>query len=328
MKVPTCISKLKTQWLLLWMVGILAASCETIYEDEGDCTTYFRVKFTYDMNMSFADAFAHNVKSVMLYVFDGEGKLVDTQSESGSVLAEDDYVMNLGIDPGTYTLPAVHSLHDLTCRMNREYDEGNAAYINNDLTPLFHGIAQHIELAELLDGGERIIPMNLTKNTHNVRVMLQHLSGEDIHVDDFTYTITDANGHMNYDNSLLEDEPLTYRAWATYEGTASLPDSDGTRDAQTSVSVAVAELTTGRLMADQEPILTVRNRKGETVLSIPLVDYALLVKGHYNRHMSDQEYLDRQSEYNLTFFLDEGNRWVNSSIIINSWHVVLQDVDF
>lgn len=347
MKVPTYISKLKTQWLLLWMVGILAASCETIYEDEGDCTTYFRVKFTYDMNMNFADAFAHNVKSVTLYIFDGEGKLVDTQSESGSVLAKDDYVMNLGIEPGTYTLvawaegwetgstftypimqPTVHSLHDLTCRINREYDEGNAAYIDNDLTPLFHGIAQNIELAELLDGGEHIIPMNLTKNTHNVRVMLQHLSGEDIHADDFTYTIDDANGHMNYNNSLLDDEPLTYRAWATYEGTASLPDSDETRNAQTSVSVAIAELTTGRLMADQEPILTVRNRKGGTVLSIPLVDYALLVKGHYNRNMSDQEYLDRQSEYNLTFFLDEDNRWVNSSIIINSWHVVLQDVDF
>lgn len=346
MKVPTYISKLKTRWLLLWMVGILAASCDTIYEDEGDCTTYFRVKFTYDMNMSFADAFAHNVKSVTLYIFDGEGRLIDKQSESGSVLAEDDYVMNLGIEPGTYTLvawaegwetgstftypmmqPNMHSLHNLTCRMNREYDEGNAAYIDNDLTPLFHGIAQNIELEELLDGGEQIIPINLTKNTHNVRVMLQHLSGEDIHADDFTYTITDVNGHMNYDNSLLDDETLTYRAWTTYEGTASLASLDGTRDTQTSVSVAIAELTTGRLMADQEPALTVRNEKGETVLSIPLVDYALLVKGHYNRNMSDQEYLDRQSEYNLTFFLDEDNRWVNSSIIINSWHVVLQETE-
>lgn len=346
MKVLTCISKQKIQWLLLWMVSILAASCDTIYEDEGDCTTYFRVKFTYDMNMSFADAFAHNVKSVTLYIFNGEGKLVNTLSESGSVLAEDDYVMNLGIEPGTYTLvawaegwetgstftypmmqPHVHSLNDLTCRMNREYDEGNAAYIDNDLSPLFHGMAQNIELAELLDGGEQIIPINLTKNTHNVRVMLQHLSGEDIHAGDFTYTITDVNGHMNYDNSLIDDEQLTYRAWATYEGTASLNTPDDARDAQTSVSIAIAELTTGRLMTDQEPILTVRNQKGETVLSIPLIDYALLIKGYYNRDMSDQEYLDRQDEYNLTFFLDENNHWISSSIIINSWRVVLSETE-
>ena len=43
--------------------------------------------------------------------------------------------------------------------------------------------------------------------------------------------------------------------------------------------------------------------------------------------MSDQEYLDRQDEYNLTFFLDKEDRWVSSSIIINSWRVILDDVD-
>jgi hypothetical protein len=33
--------------------------------------------------------------------------------------------------------------------------------------------------------------------------------------------------------------------------------------------------------------------------------------------MSDQEYLDRQDEYSMTFFLDEGE-WVSSYILINS----------
>ena len=53
----------------------------------------------------------------------------------------------------------------------------------------------------------------------------------------------------------------------------------------------------------------------------------LLVKGHHNRAMSDQEYLDRQDEYNLVFFLDEGDRWINTTIYINSWQVVLQDTE-
>ena len=61
------------------------------------------------------------------------------------------------------------------------------------------------------------------------------------------------------------------------------------------------------------------------VLSIPLKDYALLVKGNYNKAMSDQEYLDRQDEFNLTFFLDEYGQWTTSRIIINSWHLVIQD---
>ena len=93
-----------------------------------------------------------------------------------------------------------------------------------------------------------------------------------------------------------------------------------------SVGVAVAEMTTGRLVEGNRPILVVRNlEKGDVVLSVPLIDYALLVKGNYNKEMSDQEYLDRQDEYSMTFFLDEAGRWISSSIIVNSWRVVLNN---
>ena len=61
------------------------------------------------------------------------------------------------------------------------------------------------------------------------------------------------------------------------------------------------------------------------MFSIPLVDYALLVKGRYNEAMDDQEYLDRQDEYNMTFFLDEKDQWYDAYIYIESWMVVLQN---
>jgi hypothetical protein len=144
-------------------------------------------------------------------------------------------------------------------------------------------------------------------------------------VSKFNFTITDDNGLMDYDNSLLDDEMLTYQAWRKDNGVAEL-DKDGAR-AQTSIGVAIAELTVGRLVMENNPILTITNDKGEKVLSIPLIDYALLVKGHYNREMSDQEYLDRQDEYNMTFFLDESGHWANSTIIINDWQIVLNDAD-
>ena len=74
--------------------------------------------------------------------------------------------------------------------------------------------------------------------------------------------------------------------------------------------------------------LTVTNNEtDETVLSIPLIDYALLVKGYYNRNMSDQEYLDRQDVYDMVFFLDKDGSWMNSYIYINSWKVVFQDTE-
>ena len=84
----------------------------------------------------------------------------------------------------------------------------------------------------------------------------------------------------------------------------------------------------GRLVTENNPVLSIYNCKtDEKVLSIPLKDYALLVKGNYNKAMSDQEYLDRQDEYNLTFFLDEFGNTLSASVIINSWHVVLQNSD-
>ena len=69
----------------------------------------------------------------------------------------------------------------------------------------------------------------------------------------------------------------------------------------------------------------IRNREtGEDVFRIPVADYALLVKGYYREKMGDQEYLDRQDEYTMTFFLD-GGEWVSSVIYINSWKVVIDN---
>ena len=53
------------------------SSCGMIYEDEGDCNTYCDVRFVYDRNMEFADAFASKVEAVDLYVFDADGKRVE-----------------------------------------------------------------------------------------------------------------------------------------------------------------------------------------------------------------------------------------------------------
>lgn len=103
--------------------------------------------------------------------------------------------------------------------------------------------------------------------------------------------------------------------------------TSSSRAVQTEIGVAMAELTVGRLVKGHRPILNVYNTHGVRVISIPLIDYALLIKGHYNSTMSDQEYLDRQDEYNLTFFLDKEDRWVSSSILINSWRVILDDID-
>jgi len=47
----------------------------------------------------------------------------------------------------------------------------------------------------------------------------------------------------------------------------------------------------------------------------------------YNRSMTDQEFLDREDDYVMTFFLDEDNQWINSYILIHSWRVVPSNIE-
>lgn len=348
-------------------------SCDNaIYDDEGDCDVIYRLRFRYDMNMKFADAFSHEVKSVRLYAFDTDDKLVWQTEESGERLAQEGYDIILPLQPGDYKLMAWCGLDNgesftvpqidlgdtrdpLQCRLNRTQHPEDGAVSTEDLHPLFHGTLE-VNLPEDINGGEYVYTMPLTKDTNVFRVVLQHLSGKDIEADDFTFKIEDNNGWLHHDNSLLDDENITYHAWSVYSGSAGVdtpeawlseglsvvrcPLSDensengkrktenGTR-AITDVKVAVAELTVSRLVqrdwtVNPKPMLTIRKADdGELVARIPIIDYALLVKGNYNRDMSDQEYLDRQDEYNMTFFLDENNHWLSTTIIINSWRVVL-----
>ena len=335
--------------LLTIVCGIVASCDNLIYDGEGECVVKYTVSFEYVMNMEYADAFAHYVKTLTLCAFDSDGTLVYTKTEDGETLVANDQTMDVSdITPGIYTLIAwaqgeetqedcysfadleigKTTIDELQCYINRDYDdEEGAAIIDHDLTPLFHGMVEEGDLSEIEYSGERNVLVSLTKDTNVIRVVLQHLSGADIDVDEFTFRITDSNGWLDYDNSLLDDEQLTYKPWSQTSGTASVADEDEDDETLTSVGAVVAEMTMGRLVYGQSPRLTIYNSDGDKVLSIPIIDYALLIKGNYNSSLDEQEYLDRQDEYSMTFFLDEDDTWISTTIIINSWRLVFQEID-
>lgn len=94
--------------LMAFAVGLLCtlASCEDLYEYGRDCVVTYRVKFRYDMNLKWADAFANEVKSVRLYAFDQSGTLVREFAEAGSRLADPGYSIALDLPAGKYHLVA------------------------------------------------------------------------------------------------------------------------------------------------------------------------------------------------------------------------------
>lgn len=341
MNITTQISKLK-MFAAVFAIATAFTSCDSvIYDGEGDCSVKYRIEFEYERNMEFADAFASKVSSVALYVFDESGVLVEQMSESGEALAADDYAMMLELEPAEYdllawcgvdgksfTVPTATvgqtTLDQMLCTMSRKSDAAGS-YVDEDLSALFHGL-KRINYTD--EPGVHTEVLSLTKNTNNFRIILQQTwsdssAVESVDVSKFDFAIIDDNGKMNYDNSVMEDEQIIYRPWDITTGDVDVDTDISTR--ANMVTVSVAELTTARLMTDHRPILVVTKKEtGEKVLSVPIVDYALLVKGNYNRDMDDQEYLDRQDEYNMTFFVHDG-KWVSSQIIINSWRVVLNN---
>ena len=286
--------------------------------------------------------------TVTLYAFDDNGKLVYQKTEEGDVLGEDGYTMKVDLEPGDYHLitwaglnneasfsvPLVtageSSMDELQCKMDRMYSraEDGTAIVNSKLSSLWHGEVTKQSFSRAATS--QVVTVPLVKNTNSIRIILQQMDGVTVDVDNFEFTITDDNGLMNYDNKLLKDETLTYYPYYRVQGSTDM-DTKGARaegDTEDSnISVAIAQITVGRLMVDQNPRLSITNKDtGETVLSIPLVKYLLLTEAE-GHDMTQQEYLDRQDEYNMTFFLDENMKWINTSIIINDWVVRFNEMD-
>ncbi|MCM1449383.1 MAG: FimB/Mfa2 family fimbrial subunit [Clostridiales bacterium] len=326
----------------LALATVALSSCQgMIYDDEGDCDPYYKVKFRFDRNMAFADAFPNEVNSVTLYAFDAAtGDLVWSNHESGERLAQEGYVMDLPVDPGKYHLMAwcgdghktsfkvndASHIDALHCRMEREYKSraGEVAVSSKDLDRLYHGRIEDQVMPD--EQGVHYYTVPLTKDTNVIRVMLQQLSGEKMLYSDFDFEITDANGHLESDNTLRGSETIYYTPWSQKNAIGNIvyPDAEHTTD----LGAVLAEFTTSRLTTGSSPRLTVKKHNGgDVIFSVPLKPYLLAFKGDHHASMNDQEYLDREDEYNMVFFLDEGMRWMNSYIYINSFKVVLQDVD-
>lgn len=359
----------------------LFSACDSvIYDEEGDCDIHYRLKFSFDHNMLFSEAFPSQVHSVGVYAFDAETGLFAWQrEESGFQLDQENYLMDLdGVPPGKYRvttwcgldnahlgdspeaftlprlIPGQSTEDDLICRLERERDQLDAAHSRANLWDLYHGkvvdplTLEPIEV-EIIDpnsikaDGQTITYVaKLKKNTNRIRVILQQLSGEDIEAENFTYTIEAANGLMAHDNQLLADEKITYHPHTVGFAQAGLALGGGSLNAPsrddesgnefTSVKVALADLTVARLIKDHPTTLTVFAPDGSVSARIPLVDYAILashsetfIKDGRPYNMTDQEYLDREDKYTLTFFLDKSKNWKAVSLRILSWRVVLQN---
>ena len=324
-------------------------SCSLI-NDDSDCVDSANViSFSYDKNLKFADAFDHEVKSVTLLAFDSNGTLAYAGRAKRDQLGDDGRSMTVRLAPGEYDMlvwagdydsdfnipaPAVGTsrLTDFTCLLNMQPshpDSPDAPATNGHssahLENLYHALV-HLKLPYASPSNPARHNINLTKNTNNIRVMLQQQDAEnDLSENDFIFEITDNNAHLCHDNSRHPESDktnVTYHPWAVTSGITDYnkPEISSKADAEAKLNFLIAEFTTGRLFADSNPMLNVTRRSdGKTLFSFPLVDYALKIRGKDLEKMDNQEFLDRQDEYSMTFILDKNLRWISVEININGW---------
>ena len=325
--------------------AMTATSCDSlIYDDLDPCGV--KLRFVYDYNMLYANAFPSQVHCLKVLIYDSEGNLVAVRDETDRALLSDEgWAMTIVPEgdaatpflPGVYTVKAYGGMNcpESSFHFTGSYPLGSApgelgvamdtdCY---DVTPggqlhhLFYGEAT-FEVVERDVEPERIYTVPMMKDTHNIRILLQHLSGEPVESADFTFTLTDAaNSIFDGANNLLPVEPFTIYPWIKGN---TVPSGLG------EPILAFAEFSTSRLMADAPMRLLINHKSapaGRPTVSIPLVPYLLLLKSEHFGKMTSQEYLDREDYWSVIFFLDENNSWVRTHIVVNNWVVRINEAD-
>ncbi len=340
---------------LVCAVALIVSGCSNsfIFDDEGDCDPNYRVRFHYNYHLKKGDAFPHEVTHVTLNVIDEEGRIVHTHHESGDALSQDGYEVVLDdlLPPGKYRLHAwcgagampgsqsfaIHdaeNVEDLKCTLLPDPDgratpaagaEGTA--VHRQIENLYHGYTQEVTMPE--DEGTHYYDVDLMKNTNDIVVTLAQLSPSSSMDDsDFEYVIVAGNARLDHDNSVIAADKVTYHAHHSWGGSIDLGTNESTGQSIGVFNSVQAEFRVSRLMADEDVRLNIyRKATGDLICSLNIVEYALKVRTLENRAMDDQEYLDRQDQYTFAFFLDNGYRWINSYIYVNSWKIILQEAD-
>lgn len=175
------------------------------------------------------------------------------------------------------------------------------------------------------------LTLSLIRNTNHLHVSLHEIDAPgDVKADDYEVYIQDANGHMDWQNTILADQPLTYRPYAQR-------DQDMT-DAGVGGITAHWDMMFNRIIFhdsadDDAKLFIIRKSDGMTVakLSLPrILAYSRIAHDYYG--LTQQGYLDREYNYNLSFYLKNGKWeeteiWINTEVNVLSWAVRAQDVN-
>lgn len=315
-------------------------SCDLIYKDLEPCPQGVELRFIYDYNMEFANAFPAQVHCLTLLVYDAAGNYITTHTVTDrDLLGDEDWRMQLRLDPGEYrfiayggmacenasfeftsssrAIPALLSDLEVALKPGRLAGQDGAPLHN-----LFYGMG-----SITVDDGDtnyRKATIRMKKDTNNLRIILANADGSSLYASEFAVTLEDDNTLLGWDNEVIPTQSVTFTPWATGESIGGIT-IDGTP-----VYMPYAEISTSRLVKDAPAALNiVRTSDGRSIFTrpLPLIRVLLQLRSQQFAEMEEQEFLDRNSEWNLLFFIGEDGTWLDATIVINDWEVRINDID-
>lgn len=328
-------SKIKMMGLAaLVSVTLTLISCNAVFEDSEPCPEGLRLRFVYDYNMEEANAFATQVHCLTLLVYDMEGHYINTFEAGSSETSNENWRMQIDLPAGEYNLiaygglscanssfkflepPSETSMQDLMVHLPSDLITSPKG---TELHPLFYGALNVAVDEEATDYTDATVYM--MKDTNNLRIIIQNVDGTPVDNQDFIFNVIADNTLFDCENEIIPTVPSVFSPWT--EGVAVAGD-----DVQdNSIEVGYAEFSLSRLMVSSSPRLEIKKSgDGQTVLSIPLVNYLLLLKSEHYDYMEAQEFLDRESRWSMIFFLDGNQHWLSTHIVVNGWVVRINDI--
>lgn len=292
---------------------LLLQSC--IKEDLSTCNSELLLRFRYTLNDQYANLFDSDIHRVTVYLFDSNGKYVESFSEQGDQLTND-YVMRIPLPEGKYSVVAyggdfttylVSELNTNTInqtlrkgvtdindfRIELKNTTGAEDFLYPVTTPddLYAGLAVNAIAAP---ENQSITDVELIQDTKKIKVKI---TGTDAFNAPLNVYITALNGRYKFDNS-IDANHGTFK----YMPINSLLQPN----------YMEVDLKMMRLVLGQSPMLVVKNSMTQQVL--------------YNENMIDQilsspqyvsqEDFDREDEFVFEISVEND---IVVSVSINGW---------
>lgn len=313
---------------------VLFVSC--FHDNMEECM--IKINFDYSYNIKQTNAFGKEISKVKVWAFDSDKMLVAQYQDEGEDLQANHQISISGLEQGEYTLvawayeasdqgkpaglvfpklvPGESTMDELTMLLNKEY---GTHVFDEELDALLCGVYE----LNFENTSEESLTIHMIKCTNKIKVILMpYKAGQQVDVDDYDFLITDKNANLDYKGDMHQESPVNYKPYYS-ETIRNIDPEDGGDINQ----VGVAEFAVSRLFYGNKPTLRIAdNQGGAALLDINLTWLlSLQAIGEHKDQWGNQEYLDRQDHYALTFFMDEG-AFMKNQIIVNGWTVSAGDI--